>query len=203
LALREPTFALVAVFVVLMLGVSAAMATHLVSLLAESPLPAHWAVALPALIGVVQVIGRSLLFFLEHQFHVDTLNRWTPTLLPLGLLALLLGLSLAEAFPSLAVAATVVFVALFGLGNGLLTIVKGTAIAQYVNREHAASLNGALGLPTALGRALTPWLLGVWWSPSVGYRYGLWYLVAACVVAMSALVGAQHLAKQKQHPQNQ
>ncbi len=195
-ALRQPTFALVAVFVVLMLGVSAAMATHLVSLLAESPLPAHWAIALPATIGIVQVIGRSVLFFLEHQFHVDTLNRWTPTLLPLGLLALLLGLSWADAFPALAMAATAVFVALFGLGNGLLTIVKGTAIAQYVNREYAASLNGALGLPTALSRALTPWLLGAWWSPSVGYRDGLWYLVGACVVAMSALVGAQHLAKQ-------
>lgn len=194
-ALRQPTFALVAVFVVLMLGVSAAMGTHLVSLLAESPLPAHWAVVLPATIGVVQVIGRSLLFVWEHHFHVDTLNRWTPVLLPLGLLALLLGLSLAQSHPVWGVVATLCFVGLFGLGNGLLTIVKGTAIAQYVNREHAASLNGALGLPTALGRALLPWLLGVGWSPSVGYRHGLWYLLAACVVAMAALVSAQRLAR--------
>ena len=38
---------------------------------------------------------------------------------------------------------------MYGLGNGMLTIVKGTAIAQYVSREHVASLNGALGLPQA------------------------------------------------------
>lgn len=33
------------------------------------------------------------------------------------------------------------------MGKGMLTIVKGTTIAEYVNREHVATLNGALGIP--------------------------------------------------------
>ena len=42
--------------------------------------------------------------------------------------------------------AVLLFVLLYGMGNGMLTIVKGTAIAQYVNRDHVAALNGVLGL---------------------------------------------------------
>lgn len=196
-ALREPAFVLVGVFVVLMMGVTVAIATHLVSLLTESGLPAAWAVALPASIGLVQVVGRSLLYFFEHRASVHTVNRWIPGLIPLGLLALLGALAAVHRWPQaagLAMAATVAFVALYGLGNGMLTIVKGTAVAQYVSRTHAASLNGALGIPQALGRAAAPWLLGVMWSPEAGYLHGLWLLLAASLVAMAALVAAQRLA---------
>lgn len=198
-AMRQPAFVFVGVFVVLMMGVTVAIATHLVNLLGESGLPPQWAVLLPASIGLVQVVGRSLLYFFEHRASVHTVNRWIPALIPLGLLALLLGLATAHTLPAVAVLAAWVFVGLYGLGNGMLTIVKGTAIAQYVSREHAASLNGALGLPLALGRAAAPWLLGVLWSPEVGYRHGLWLLLGASLLAMAALALAQHLAQRPHH----
>jgi sugar phosphate permease len=76
----------------------------------------------------------------------------------------------------------------------MLTIVKGTAIAQYVSREHVASLNGALGLPTALARAVAPWLLGVLWTQQAGYRNGLFVLLAGSIVAVVALLMAQRRA---------
>jgi len=85
-------------------------------------------------------------------------------------------------------------VLLYGLGNGMLTIVKGTAIAQYVSREHVASLNGALGLPTALARAAAPLLLGVLWSERDGYAQGLWLLLAMSIAAVLALMLAQRSA---------
>ncbi len=198
-AMRQPAFVLVGVFVVLMMGVTVAVATHLVNLLGESGLPSRWAVLLPASIGLVQVVGRSLLYFFEHRASVHTVNRWIPALIPLGLLALLLGLATSTTLPAVAVLAAWMFVGLYGLGNGMLTIVKGTAIAQYVSREHAASLNGALGLPMALGRAAAPWLLGVLWSPQVGYRHGLWLLLGASLLAMAALALAQRLAHPPPH----
>jgi hypothetical protein len=79
-----------------------------------------------------------------------------------------------------------------------MTIVKGTAIAQYVSREHVASLNGALGIPSALGRALTPWLMGVLWSAQSGYAYGLWMLLAMSIISIIALVLAQKIALARQ-----
>jgi sugar phosphate permease len=83
------------------------------------------------------------------------------------------------------------FVLFYGMGNGMLTIVKGTAIAQYVDREHVATLNGALGLPSAIARAVAPLLLGLLWTPAGGYTTGLWILLAASVVAVLALLSAQ------------
>ncbi len=193
-AMRQPTFVLVGVFQVLMMAVTVAIAAHLVNLLLESGMPPAWAVALPASMGMVQVAGRAMLFFFEHRFSLHTVNRWIPTLIPLGLAALLMSLTWFNG--SVAVAA--LFVALYGLGNGMVTIVKGTAVAQYVNQAHAASLNGALGLPIALGRAAAPWALGALWSPTAGYLTGLWVLMAASVVAVGALVWAQRI----QHPTN-
>jgi hypothetical protein len=90
--------------------------------------------------------------------------------------------------------AALLFVLLYGLGNGMLTIVKGTAIAQYVNREHVASLNGALGLPTALARAVAPWGLGLLWSQELGYTRGLWLLLGVSIAAVLALLMAQRRA---------
>lgn len=196
-ALRQPAFALIGVFVVLMLSVSVALAAHLVNLLTESGLPRAWVVALPATVGLVQVAGRAMLYFFEHRASVHTVNRWSPALIPAGLLVLLAALAWLSVWPAASVAATLVFVVLYGLGNGMLTIVKGTAIAQYVSQTHAASLNGALGVPTALGRAAAPWLLGVLWTPQAGYSHGLWALLLASVVALVALAAAQRLSAQR------
>ena len=76
----------------------------------------------------------------------------------------------------------------------MLTIVKGTAIAQYVNRDHVASLNGALGVPLALARAAAPLALGLLWSSEAGYSHGLWLLLALSGAAIVALLLAQKKA---------
>ena len=83
------------------------------------------------------------------------------------------------------------FVLFFGTGNGMLTIVKGTAIAQYVSRDHVASLNGALGVPLALARAAAPLALGLMWQPQAGYRNGLILMLVLCALAIAALWQAQ------------
>jgi MFS family permease len=184
--LRSPPFLLIGVFVVCMMGITAALPPHMISLLRGNGLAETWVIAIPASIGVLQVLGRLLLFFFEHHFDVHLANRLIPTLIPMGLAALLAG----AGYPW----AALLFVLFFGLGNGMLTIVKGTAIAQYVNREHVASLNGALGLPTAVARALAPFMLGVLWTQESGYAPGLWLLLAMGIVAALALMLAQRKA---------
>lgn len=184
--LRSPAFIFISVFVVLMMGVTAALPAHMVSLLRETGLSESWAIAIPASMGVIQVVGRLLLYFFEHHFDLDTANRVIPILIPLGLLALILGAGYSQA--------ALVFVLLYGLGNGMLTIVKGTAMAQYVSQHHMASLNGALGLPLALARAGAPLLLGLLWSPNSGYATGLWLLLLASSLAVLSLWLAQRHA---------
>ncbi len=172
------------------LAFSLALPAHMVSLLRENGLHEAWVIALPASIGVIQVLGRLLLYFFEHHFDLHLANRLITCLLPLGLLALLA----APGAGAGQVAAVLLFVLLYGMGNGMLTIVKGTAIAQYVNRDHVATLNGALGLPLALARAAAPLLLGLLWTPQAGYSHGLWLLLILSLVGVAALTLAQRLA---------
>ena len=185
--MRSAPFLLVGFFVVAMMGVVAALPAHMVSLLREAGLPPAWVVVVPASIGVIQVVGRLGLFLMEQQGDPHRANRLIPLLIPLGLAVLLASQG--------SIALALCFVLLFGLGNGMVTIVKGTAVAQYVSRQHVGALNGALGVPTALARASAPWLMGLLWSPEGGYTLGLWGLVVTGLAATLALWAAQRVAR--------
>ena len=189
--LRSAPFIGVGSFVILMMAVTVALPTHMVSLLREHQLSEAWVVAIPASIGVIQVLGRLVLYFFEHHVDLHTANRLIPCLLPMALACLL-----AAAFSDgVQAGAVLLFVLLYGLGNGMLTIVKGTAMAQYVSHPHAASLNGALGVPLALARASAPLILGLLWTPQVGYNHGLWLLFALSLAGVGALVLAQRASR--------
>jgi len=184
--LRGPVFWRLGVFTVLLMAVAAAVPPHLVSLLRESGLPAGWAVALPASIGALQVLGRLALYAGERRFDLHATNRWAPVLIPLALAVLLA----AGGHPG----AALLFALLYGAGNGMLTIVKGTVMAQYVSAAHVGALNGALGLPLALARAAAPLAVGLLWSPRWGYAWGLALLLALAVLGVAALWAAQRRA---------
>ncbi len=188
--IRSVPFLSLGVFVITMMAVTAALPAHMVSLLRESGMRETWVIAIPASIGAIQVLGRLLLFFFEHYFDVHAANRLIPCLLPLGLTALLAAPLLGEQqiWPVL------LFVLLYGMGNGMLTIVKGTAMAQYVSREHVATLNGVLGLPLALARASAPLIVGLLWTAQSGYTHALWLLLVLSLIGVCALVLAQRHA---------
>ncbi len=185
--MRSAPYLLVTFFVVAMMGVVAALPAHMVSLLREAGLPPAWVVVVPASIGVIQVVGRFLLFVMERGGDTRRANLWIPLLIPLGLAALLASQG--------RIALALLFVMLFGLGNGMVTIVKGTAVAQYVSRTQVGALNGAMGVPIALARACAPWLMGLMWSPEGGYTSGLWWLIATSLAATLALWAAQRAAR--------
>ncbi len=189
--LRQPAFWLLGLFMVLTMAVTSALPVHMINLLDEAGLPAAWVVGVPAAIGVLQVWGRFLLFVFEKRWDVHAANRWIPALLPAGLLVLVFG--------GWHPAAALVFVLLYGMGNGMNTIVKGTAMAQYVSAAHVGQLNGLLGLPIALARSAAPWIVGLLWSPAVGYRWGLWWMVAASLAGLAALWTAQAHALRAAH----
>ena len=186
---RSAPFLLIGVFVILMMAVTAALPAHMVSLLREGGMSEVWVIAIPASIGAIQVLGRLLLFFFERYFDLHLANRLIPCLLPLGLMALL-----AVPMSGDGQFWVWLFVLLYGMGNGMLTILKGTAIAQYVSRDHVATLNGALGLPLALARAGAPLMVGLLWTPQRGYMQALWLLLVMSLVGVIALMLAQRHA---------
>jgi MFS family permease len=184
--LKRAPFWLLAGFMLMTAVVSSALPAHMVSLLEEAHMSPAWVIAIPASIGVIQVLGRFLLFIFEKHLDVHAANKWIPCLVPLGLVFLVAG--------GLAPWAALLFVIFYGLGNGLNTIVKGTAMAQYVSREHVGQLNGLLGLPLAMGRAVAPWALGLMWTTEDGYAIGLRWLLVVGLIGVGCLWWAQKSA---------
>jgi MFS family permease len=199
--LRSRVFWLIAIFSTLGMAVTASIPAHLVPLLQEQGLPGYWVVMVPAGIGVIQVLGRLMLYRLEVRFNLHRVNLMIVLLMPVSLAVLCLMMWAAPesgtAGPAV-LALALSFTALFGLANGMMTIVKGTAIAQYVDRQHVASLNGVLGLPQAIGRALTPALVGALWGVSHNYGWGVAALLLGSLLSCGAFAWAQHLALKNQ-----
>jgi MFS family permease len=179
----SPAFLLITAFMAAFMMMTSAMSAHMVPLLRERGLPEAWAIAVPASIGALQVLGRLILFVAERRIEPRHFDRYVPLLLPMSLALLLAGgASIQVAFA---------FAACYGIGNGLITIVKATAIAQYVDRERLASLNGLQALPNAVARSVGPILLASLWSVTGDYGLGLWTLMLLGVSATVLLRVAQ------------
>ncbi len=192
--LTSAPYLLIGLSIALMTVATAALPSHMVTLLREYGLDERWVIAVPAGIGLLQVFGRLLLYFFEHRFDVHVANLLIPCLMPLGLSMLLVAPWVATPQSQAMLLFLAAFVLLWGMGNGMLTIVKGTAMAQYVSREHVASLNGALGFPLALVRAAAPLGLGLLWTAQSGYRNGLMVMVVMAMAGVVALALAQRMA---------
>jgi len=131
--------------------ISTAIATHLPALIQASGATLGTAVAVAALAGPAQVASPLV--------ELGVLNRFSPLLTarlatlghPLGAACLLLG----------GPAAAVPFVVLHGLGNGLLTIVRGTLPLALFGAQGYGARQGWIALPGRLVGALSPWLLGL------------------------------------------
>jgi MFS family permease len=189
----QAPFLLIGCFVIAMMAVTTALPAHMISLLRENGLSETWVIAIPASIGAIQVLGRLVLYFFEHHFDLHLANRLIPMLIPVGLIFLLVAPMLGEKQSW----GVICFVTFYGLGNGMITIVKGTAIAQYVSQKNVASLNGVLGLPIALARASAPLMLGLLWSPDLGYKNGLLILISLSAMGVMALIYAQKISKNR------
>ncbi|MEQ1597433.1 MAG: MFS transporter [Casimicrobium sp.] len=175
-----------AAFFMLFLAITSAIGAHLISILREQALSETWVVAIPASIGALQVAGRLVLYYTEKRLDVHWANRWIPALLPAALTVLVV----AATSPWLAL----VFALLYGMANGMLTIVRATAMATYVSRDHAASLNGMLGIPNAVARAAAPSLLAAAWTATGNYQLGLAALCALSLFAVASFWLAQRHA---------
>lgn len=73
-------------------------------------------------------------------------------------------------------------VAVFGLGNGLLAIVRGVAVPELVGAGDYGAVNGILALPVMAARAFGPAAAAALWVWTGGPAGMLWGL-AGCVLA--------------------
>ena len=146
------------------------------------PLLTSWGVGMTAiltsvaLIGPMQVAGRIVLMLFSTRLETREIGIAVVLLLPAAVLALL---CLAHTPVWLGLCAS-----LYGAGNGIMTIVRGTAVADLIGRAHYGAVNGALTLPTMVAKSLAPVMTAAIWAATGDPSLMLWTLLG------SALVGA-------------
>lgn len=131
--------------------VTGAMAAHLPSLLQAAGASTAGAIAAAALLGPAQVAARIAEFGLLRRFHPLVSARLAALGHPLGAAVLVV----------FGGPAAVVFAVLHGMGNGVLTIAKGTLpLAVFGPAGYGARL-GWLGAPARILQATAPFLFGL------------------------------------------
>jgi hypothetical protein len=149
-AVRHPVFWKLALALSANTFVFSAMAAHLIPLLRQLGLAAGTAVLLAALIGPMQVAGRLCEMAFAGTASPQAVGKLTFAALPVALIVLYLAGTQAWAAAA--------FCTLYGLSNGILTIVRGTLPQALFGREHYGAIAGALAAPSLLAKAAGPLL---------------------------------------------
>ena len=131
--------------------VTGAMAAHLPALIETFGATATQAIAAAALVGPAQVAARVVELFVMRRSHPLISARVATCLHPIG--ALIVGLVGAPAASF--------FALLYGAGNGLLTIARGTVPLAMFGPEGYGARTGLLGAPSRAAQALAPFLFGL------------------------------------------
>ncbi|HWB47323.1 MAG TPA: MFS transporter [Hyphomicrobiaceae bacterium] len=174
-AARTIAMVLFSIIVAASAVVFGAMAVHLVPLLQATGLAAGAAVSIASLKGMAQVAGRIWELVFTRNWHAIDVGRVSVAFMPLSFGVLMLGgANFWSAFT---------FTMLFGVSNGLVTIMRGAV---------PLALFGAKGYGAVLGLLATPYLLlaaaapaaFAWIAETYGYRVGELIMLGAGLLSL-------------------
>lgn len=155
-AVRDPTFHLLAAAFTVNALVFSGTSVHMLAMLGAKGLSAFEAAAFGALIGPMQVLGRLLEISFGRRIAPSRVGLIAMGLLPASLALFVLAGSAAWSF--------VVFALLYGAGNGVMTIVRGTVPIELYGRAHYGAVNGAMAAPVLIAKAAGPLVAAVAWT---------------------------------------
>jgi MFS family permease len=163
---------------------STAMAAHLPLLLQAQGLSAQAALGVAMLVGPAQVAGRLLEFGFLRRAHPLLSSRFATAGHPIGVLLLALGGPLGGWL----------FAVMHGMGNGILTIAKGTLPLVVFGAAGYGERQGWLMAPARVAQAFAPVLFGLAMAHWGGHA--LWLTAGLGVIALGLLQGlALHMAR--------
>jgi MFS family permease len=189
-ALRSAPFWLLsaAFFVGTMTGI--AMTVLAIPFLIERGHSAGFAALAVGLVGVSQIPGR--VFF-------AVIDRRLPGRLAIPAVFVLIGAGIAVIVSVEATAAVVVGLVLLGMGNGMATLARATAVADLYGGEAYGTIAGVAAAATTAARAAGPVAAAVY-AAALGYPALLWTLVALAVIAAAFAYRAEtSLASDRRH----
>jgi MFS family permease len=185
-ALKSALFWALAIAFTLYTMVVTALWMHMMPLLADKGFTPGEAVAVIAWIGPMQVAGRFAQFLFGSHLSAARLGKAVFFGLPLAVVTL--------AFAPKTFAAMFFFAFLFGSGNGVVTIVRGAVVPEFIGHQAVGAVNGAMAMPAAFARAAAPFLASLLLSALGNYGNVLAVLMAIALLALAAFWAATLLA---------
>lgn len=186
-ALRHPAFWKLAMAFSANMFIFSALSVHLIPLLKDFGHTAALAVLMSTLIGPMQVAGRICERTFARNAAPQTVGKFTFAALPAAILALLLFGSQAWS--------VALFCVLYGLSNGILTIVRGTIPQAMFGRKNYGAISGAMAGPSLLAKAAGPLvaaaILRAYPSPAVL----LLVLLGMSIISLAFYLGAVKLGE--------
>jgi len=152
-AVRHSKFWLLAAAFAINAFIFAALSVHLIRVVRALGHSMEMALMLAALVGPMQVAGRLIERTWASRTPPALVGIYTFAALPVALFSLA-----AYGNEACGVAA---FCLLYGLSNGVLTILRGTLPAAMFGRRHYGAISGALAAPALLAKASGPLLFAV------------------------------------------
>ena len=158
------------------------VSVHLVAYLREQDYSPGFAATWTGLLGAMSVTGRILLTVLGRRC---TLAAVTAAIFALQAVAVAILLGMAGP------AGVVGFVVLFGLGVGLISLVRAALVAEVYGVAAYASINGILAVPLTIARAAAPVAAAGLHTTTGNYQLVM-TTVACCSVAASLAMSRTH-----------
>ena len=124
------------------------MSLYLLPVLQSKGLSAATAAWVGALVGAMQVLGRIAEYVFLAKVRPTHLGAGAMFLLPVALVILI---TTSDSIATLAL-----FALIYGVGNGVLTIVRGAIPEELYGQENYGAVNGAMGTPVLIAKAAGP-----------------------------------------------
>ncbi len=180
-SVSHPVFWLLAGVFALHAFTFSALSVHLVPLIRRLGQPEHLAVALAAFIGPMQVFGRLVERVLAGRVTPQVIGVFTVGGLPAALAVLCLA--------GTGVGGVIVFGALYGMSNGVLTILRGTLPQAIFGPTHYGAIAGALAAPSLIAKSAAP-LLSALLLTDTDYHFLLYGLLALSIASLVLYLAA-------------
>lgn len=161
-ALRGPVFWLLLVALTIYAAMMSTFTFHMYPLLQEKDISTTQVVQIIAVIGPAQVLGRLLVSRFAPSLSMRVLGSILVGIFPFVFCLLL---SDSESFWLLAS----VF-GIYGLTNGIFTIVRSQVVPEMLSQHAYGALNGLLTIPVTIARAVGPVIAAWLWAIDQSYH---------------------------------
>jgi MFS family permease len=181
-ALRHRGFWLLTLCFALYAFAQAALWAHVMPAFADKGVALADALLVVMAVGPAQVAGRLLYVLVGRGWSLRVLGAAVLAALPVAMTLFALGRSLAS---------LLVFAGIFGIANGLVTIVRGGLVPLYFGRSHVGRIGGLMSGLGLVARASAPLSATALLLVLPGYREMLLVLAGLGVAAVLAFWAAR------------